>query len=51
MTKREIALAVVLIIGLALIVTGVALWIVPLAFLVAGAGVAGLGVLFFTEAG
>jgi len=51
MTKREIALAVVLIVGLALIVIGVALWIVPLALLVAGAGVIGLGVLFFTEAG
>ena len=51
MSLRELLLAVALVAGLALVVFGVSLWLLPLAFVVGGLGVAGLGVLFFTEVG
>lgn len=48
---KEIALGLVLIVALALIVYGLALWFVPVAFIVGGLGVAGLGFYFFVEVG
>lgn len=48
---RELVLAVVLLVGLGLVVFGVSLWLPPLAFIVGGLGLGGLGVLFLAEAG
>lgn len=48
---REVLLGVVLLLGLALVVYGVSLWSLPVAFVVAGAGVAALGFFFLAEVG
>lgn len=49
MLVRELLLALTLVSGLALVVVGVAMVAVPAAVILAGLGVAGLGVLFLTE--
>lgn len=51
MTWRELVLAVVLLASLGLVVFGVSMFALPLAFVVGGLGLAGLGVLFLAEAG
>lgn len=40
---RELLLLVVLLVGLALVVYGLSLWFAPVAWIVAGLGLAGLG--------
>lgn len=49
MSLREILLVLFLLAALALIVTGVAAWSLPAAYIVAGVGVGALGVLLFVE--
>lgn len=49
MSARAFLLAILMLIGLGLIVTGVALWSTPSAFIVAGVGVIAFGVLVLSE--
>ena len=51
MSAREIGLLASLLIALALIVSGVSLWSLPVALVVAGVGVGGVGFLLFGEVG
>lgn len=51
MSRREIALAVCLIVAASLLIHGVALVCVPAAWVVASLAVAGLSILFLTEVG
>lgn len=51
MSVREILLALFLLVGLGLVVAGVALWSTPAALIVAGLGTVALAVLLFVEVG
>lgn len=51
MTRREVALLLCLLVALGLVVTGVARWSEPAAFITAGLGLAGLAVLSLAEVG
>lgn len=48
---REVLLGLVLLLSLGLVVYGLSLWSLPIAFVVAGLGIAGIGFFFLTEAG